>query len=105
VGPAVERERFGGLDDALIAIEAKLRSLGVGPQRETRSFLGREFAPGEQVAVRAELKGPRGLRAGVDLRGDGSSQAWTGRLSKRLVEPDPGEDVHVALRRTVLPER
>lgn len=101
IGPTVERETFAELDDALIAIEAKLRSMGGGTRRETRSFLGREFAPGEQVAVRAELKGPRGLRAGVDLRGDGSAEAWTGRLSKRLVEPQPGEDVHAALRRAV----
>ncbi|MEJ7786097.1 MAG: hypothetical protein WKF96_14930 [Solirubrobacteraceae bacterium] len=73
--------------------------MGAGPQRETRGFLGREFTPGEQVAVRAELRGPRRLRAGVDLRGDGSAEAWTGRLSKRPVQRQPGEDVHAALRR------
>ena len=49
--------------------------------------------------MRAELRGPRGLRAGVDLRGDGSAQAWTGRFSKQLVAVEPGEDVHGALRR------
>lgn len=95
----MEREKFAALDDALIAIEAKLRSMGSGPQRATRSFLGREFEPVQQVAVRAELKGPRGLRAGIDLRGDGSAEAWTGRLGRSLVEQQPGEDAHAALRR------
>ena len=70
--------------------------------RETASFLGREFAPSEQVAARAEVKGPRGLRAGVDLRGDGRTAAWTGRLGRRPIETQPGEDAHAALRRALL---
>ncbi|MFL5844746.1 MAG: hypothetical protein ACJ762_08645 [Solirubrobacteraceae bacterium] len=61
-----------------------------------------EFEPGQQVALRAELKGPKGLRAGVDVRGDGAATAWTGRLTKRPIEEQPGEDVHAALRRALL---
>jgi hypothetical protein len=71
------------------------------PRSETRSFLGREFEPAEQVAVRAELKGPRRLRAGIDVRGDGTAEPWTGRLSKQPVALQPGEDAHAALRRAV----
>ena len=78
--------------------------MGTGRQRESRSFLGREFEPGEQVAVRAELRGPRRLRAGVDLRGDGTAEPWTGRLSKRPIAQQPGEDAHSALRRVVTQE-
>lgn len=51
--------------------------------------------------MRAELKGPKRLRAGVDLRGDGTAEAWTGRLSKQPVALQLGEDVYAALRRTV----
>ena len=72
-------------------------------RRETRSFFGREFEPGAQVAARAELKGPKGLRGGIDVRGDGSAEAWTGRFSKRLVEEQKGEDVYAALRRVIWP--
>lgn len=99
IGPVVERERFDALEDALIAVEAKLRSMGGRPQRGTRSVLGRDYEPVRQVAARAEVKGPRGLRAGIDLRGDGSCEAWTGRLGRRPVEQDPGEDAFAALRR------
>lgn len=77
-----------------------MRSLGARGRRGTRSFLGREFQPGQQVAARAEVRGP-GLRAGVDVRGDGSSEAWTGRLGRRLVAQDRGEDAFAALRRAV----
>lgn len=87
-----------------MAVEAKLRTLGARGRRESRSFLGREFAPGEQVAVRAEITGPpalRRLRAGIDMRGDGGSEAWTGLLSRRPVTPEPGEDAFAALRRAL----
>ena len=65
--------------------------------------MGREFAPAQQVAARAELKGPKRLRAGIDLRGDGSAEAWTGSLVRKLVELQPGEDAYAALRRVSCP--
>jgi hypothetical protein len=70
------------------------------PDREHRSFLGRDYEPVQQVAARAELKGPNGLRAGIDLRGDGSAEAWTGRFGRRLIEQQKGEDAYSALRRS-----
>ena len=80
-----------------------MRPLAGEAGRETRSFLGREFTPAQQVSARAELRGPRGLRAGIDVRGDGSAEAWTGRIVRRLVEQEPGEDAYAALRRVSCP--
>jgi len=61
----------------------------------------REIAPVQQVAARAELAGPARLRAGVDLRGDGSTEAWVGRWRRRLVEQADGESAYQALRRAL----
>jgi hypothetical protein len=98
---ATERERFGSLDDALAALEARLDGLAGGERRGREHGLAREYAPVAQVAVRGEVAGPGGLRGGVDLRGDGSSEAYTGRLRRRLVERRTGETAYEALRRAL----
>jgi hypothetical protein len=58
----------------------------------------------QQVVARATLAGPRGARGGIDVRGDGSTEAWTGRSWRRaLVKQRPGEDAFAALRRVLQP--
>jgi hypothetical protein len=90
------------LGEALEAVESRGREL----QRTTRSkpvdtkVLGR-FEPAQQVAARLELSGPRGLRAGLDVHGDGSASAYTGRLRRRAVEERREESVYESLRRAV----
>lgn len=101
MGPKVEHERFDDADAAAAAVEQRLRGMGGDARRAARSVLGREFAPAQQVAARAEVGGPRRVRAGIDLRGDGSAEAWTGRVFRRLVELEPGEDAYAALRRVL----
>ena len=100
-GSKVERERVESLDEALFAARKRLVALEPTARRETARALVREIPPGDQVAARLELRGPRRARGGVDLRGDGTLAAWTGLISKRVLEPDRGEDALGALGRAL----
>jgi hypothetical protein len=98
---ATERERFETLDEALVALEERLDGF-VRPERpSTERGLGRDYEPVQQVAIRGEVAGPAGLRGGVDVRGDGSAEAYTGRLRRRLVPRGTGETAYEALRRAL----
>jgi hypothetical protein len=99
-GPKVDKLEAGSLDAALELLEARARAVASGPGRRTVDLRVRRFEPVQQVAARAELRGG-GVRAGVDVRGDGSAEAWTGRIRRRLIEPRDGEDAYAALGRVV----
>ena len=101
-GPRVERERFGELAPALQAIEARGRELeGEAPGLAVGGRVAERFAPVQQVVARLELAGPGRLRAGVDVRGDGSSEGYTGRLRRQVLDQRRGESAYDALRRTL----
>lgn len=101
-GPKVERERFDNIVTALAALERRGGELQESvDQRAVDLKVIRRFEPVQQVVARLELAGPRRLRAGVDVRGDGSAEAWTGRLRRRLIEQQPRESPYEALRRAV----
>lgn len=108
-GPKVERARFGSLDAALDALQARVERLGERPPRATIDVRTRQFEPVAQVAARAELSGPQRLlprvRVGIDVRGDGSAEAWTGRASRRVVAQEDGETAAAALRRMLGDDR
>ena len=99
-GPKVQKLRADTLDEALELLETETRVAANTTRRGTIDVKVRRFEPEDQVATRVELRGP-GARAGFDVRGDGSVQAWTGRVRRRLVEPEGDETVFEALRRQI----
>jgi hypothetical protein len=98
VGPKVRRSSFDSLDDAVRALRD---GLAAAPRREPVDLRVRQFEPIQQVAARGELAGPRRARGGVDVRGDGSPEAFVGKLRRRVVAAEPGEDAYAALRRVL----
>jgi hypothetical protein len=101
----VDRSRFEGLDQLLDALEQRGRELArAAPARAVNAKVKR-FEPVQQVVARLELAGPErmlpSIRAGVDVRGDGSTEAFRGRVNRSLLEQRPGEDAFVALRRAL----
>lgn len=97
-GPRVERERFDDLAAALAFAERRGRELQESADRDRVKLpLGRAFEPVAQVAGRIEIAG----LGGIDVRGDGSAEAWTGRLRRRVVAERRGETPYDALRRAL----
>jgi hypothetical protein len=101
-GARVRRERFDDLGEALETIERRGEELQREADAQTIDLrVGRRFEPVQQVFARLELAGPARLRAGIDVRGDGSAEAWTGRLRRRLIEQLAKESAYDALRRAL----
>jgi hypothetical protein len=99
-GPRVAKLRAAALEEALDIVEREGRALSAGPGRRAVDLRTRTFTPQQQVAGRVELAGP-GVRAGVDVRGDGAAEAWTGRVRRRVVEQQERESPYAALRRAL----
>jgi len=99
-GPRVEKLRAAALGQALDLVEREGRVLANGPGRRPVELRARTFTPQQQVAGRVELRGPR-VRAGVDVRGDGSVEAWTGRVRRRVIAQEERESSYDALRRVL----
>jgi hypothetical protein len=101
-GPKVQHERFAELREAIGAMESRGREFERNPRAHAvGGKLLRRFAPVQQVVARLELSGPGRLRAGVDVRGDGSTEGFTGRVPRRLIEQRRGESAYDALRRAL----
>ena len=102
IGPRVEREDYEHLGQAIAAIERRGRDLeNTADAHAVGGQLMRKIPPGRQVIGRIELRGPGRVRGGVDIRGDGSAEAFTGRIRREVVEQRRGESAYKALRRTL----
>ena len=104
-GPKVKRTTFATLDLALQELEDRGRELAEAAPRRPVDVKIRRFEPSEQVFARLELSGPERLvpsvRAGVDVRGDGSTEAYRGRVRREVIDERPGESTYAALRRSL----
>lgn len=103
VGPKITRSRHSSLGEAIDALERELTTLGPAGRRKAQKVLTREYEPGVQVSARGEVAGPSRInprvRAGADVRGDGSIEVYRGKLRRRLVERERREAPFDALRR------
>jgi hypothetical protein len=96
-GPEIEKETRETLEEALDLLEAYTTT---ATRQKAVEFVNRRYEPGDLVALRIELRG-EGVRAGLDVHGDGSAVAWTGRIRRAAIEPETGESPLAALRRTL----
>ena len=100
-GPRVKREKFPDRESALAAVEDRGRELERGADaKAVGGKMMRRIEPVQQVVGRIEVRAS-GVRAGVDVRGDGSAEAFTGRIRRRIIEQRAGEDAYDALRRAL----
>jgi hypothetical protein len=102
-GPRVEKAAATTLEEAIALLEDRTRAAASADgRRGTIDLRVRRYEPGDQVAVRAELRGPGrwrpAVRAGMDVRGDGTLVPWSGRDPIAL---EDGEGPYEALRRTL----
>jgi hypothetical protein len=97
----VERRRFETAGEAFDALEQECRALANTERRDAIKVAKRTYEPSAQVALRAELRGPKGVSGGVDVHGDGTASAYTGRWRREPLDPGKGESEYAALRRAL----
>ena len=104
-GARVEHARFDALDPALDALRVRITGLADDAARRPPETKLKRYSPVDQVVARAELAGPErrlaSRHAGIDVRGDGSSEPYVGRVRRKLLKAPDGEDVISALRRAL----
>jgi hypothetical protein len=106
-GPRVERLRFEQREQALEGLEARAEEFAAEAPKEPLDARIKRYEPVQQVYARIEVAGPQrvfpSVVGGVDVRGDGSVEAFRGRVSRKLIEQRPGESSYAALRRALAP--
>jgi hypothetical protein len=96
----VKGERFTALDDAVAAMEERVRDIRrEGPLRQVSAF--RDYEPGQRVHARLELSTGGRIRrrsAGIDVMGDGALVPHVGVVRRRVLDPGDGATAFDAVR-------
>jgi hypothetical protein len=104
-GPKVSRSSFDDVERALEELESRGRELADAAPGESVNVKYKRFEPDQRVVARLELAGPErfvpSVRAGVDVRGDGSVEAFRGRVRPEVISENRGESPYAALRRVL----
>ncbi len=104
IGSKVTKHRAESAADAVAILEDALTSADA--RRDETRALTRSYSPQQQVAARGEITGGTWrarTHGGIDVRGDGSMEAYTGKVSRRLVSEQDGETPFAALLRALSP--
>lgn len=104
-GPKVKRSSFPDIQPALEELEARGRELARSAPDQAVDVKFKRFEPAQQVIARLELAGPErfvpSVRVGLDVRGDGSVEAYRGRVRRAVIQEHNGESTYAALRRVI----
>jgi hypothetical protein len=103
-GPRFSRIRTNSIDELFEELAFHADEVSSRADGNSVDAMFKTFEPVERVYGRIEIAGERKClvsrdRAGIDIRGDGSLEAFIGRTNREIVEPLPGETVVAALRR------
>lgn len=102
-GASVRKSTWPTLAEALDQQQAETVEAANRPEVHAIDLKVRDFEPGDQVVMRAGIKGPQRwvpkVRCGIDVRGDGSVKPWIGGAGKREVDVRKKETPWLALRR------
>ncbi|MGH2930023.1 MAG: hypothetical protein ACRDL8_17605 [Solirubrobacteraceae bacterium] len=104
-GPRVRRASFDDLQCALDELEARGRELQSSASGDAVDVKFKRFEAQQRVIARLELAGPQrfvpSVRAGIDVRGDGSIEAYHGRTRRAIIPERGNEDAYAVLRRSL----
>ena len=90
------------------ALQTRVKDLADEVARDPAKTQLKRYTPDEQVTARVELAGPERrlsrMHAGIDIHGDGATEAYLGRVRRTRIERAEGDDTLAALRRALLGE-
>ena len=106
-GPSVTKERFETTDALFARVAGLLMDLkdsapGDDVKSAFRSYEAIEVVHGRIEVSIARRRFGGTVRGGIDVRRDGSAEAFLGRTSRKLIEPRPSESLVDALERELL---